>query len=568
MRFIDILTSEERQYIEDMHNKNYVYTPIKYTNADLATSMLNACFEFMRKEPRAKIAFFFDIDFDGLASGYIARTMVQEVSRVSPDRLITLINKQRVHGLTEAIVSEINSNHEIVLTIIVDSSTNQTELLEQLNCNVIVIDHHDLEVTKFTGKTKHGDYIIVNNNIDNIKHKSAAEVVYEFWHEISPEVLTNLQLEEWVAISLYSDVIDYNTKQNMWFMSFLYDIGPNRDIRKIIEPLGLLCERDGKQCLTRDKISFSLVPLVNSCMRLQCGRDLIDTIIYRPNTIVTFKNCVLKQKDLTLLLCRLASSTDVEGISFVKINKTLPNKPLNALSIMQNTKDKALLSSVDESVLDGFNGLIATKYAEANQTTALAYSEIEEDGVKKLKGSVRTGGAYKSLQLRTYLKDKPNWTASGHGDAFGFTYNLTNGSIEEAAKDIKSILSTATTNELHQRVFNMPDYNFLTKLVNTQNTDTVKDILAIAELQNLITVNDRYYFTFTVGEGFRKPVTVHLTAAVAEHIFEGLGQLRIKLKSFNDNLDFNNGETYEVYLEGVDGNSVLGTLTKLTDTSN
>ena len=568
MRFIEILTDEERQYITDMQSKNYNYTPMKYTNTDKVIELFNSCFNYMKTNKQAKIGVFFDIDFDGLASGYIMLKMLLELSKCTPDRVVPFINKKRIHGLTEDIIEEINNNKDIVLLVIVDSSTNDTTLLNKINANIVVIDHHDVEVTEYIGKTKCGDYIIVNNNIDKVENKSAAEVVYEFWHEYAEATLVNLQLEEWVAISLYSDVINYNTKQNMWFMSYLLDIGPTRDIREIAEPLNLIQIRNGKQSITRDKISFSLVPLVNSCMRLQCGRDLIDTVLYRPHTIAQYKSCVLKQKELTTLLCRIATNTMIDKISFVKLNKTIQKKVLNPVEMLQTSKDNALLKSVDSSVLDGFNGLIATKYAEKYETTSLAYDIVEEDGIKKLKGSVRTGGPYRDIQLRTWLKNKPYWTASGHGDAFGFTYDCTHSTIEQAAQDIISILSNIEQIKHHQTRFFMSNYNFLSAMANTMNEDTISDVLTIADLHNLKTLGNRYYFVFTVGAGFRKPTSSRLSDAVSEHVYEGLGKLRLKLRSFNDELKFEVGETYEVYFEGTDDNNVLGIISKVTETSN
>ena len=572
MRLIDILTPEEQEITTLLINNGpYHYTPITYSNSDKAMTLINKAVEKLRTTSWAKIYIFFDVDFDGLASGYLMWTMLRVLGQCNPLRIIPIINKERKHGITDNIVETINSDKDNILTIIVDSSTNLTNIFTKLNSDCLIIDHHDVEISSdlLNGQTTGGDYTIVNNEIDHIEYKSATEVVYEFWYNYSPDVLRDLQLEEWVAISLYSDVIHTYTSQNLWFTSFLRDLRPNCDIKKIVEPLNLVEVHNGKACLTRNSISFQLVPLVNSCMRLQCGQELIDIILYRPHILPSYKSCVMKQKQIVEILYKNAKIENYNDVMLVKLVKRISTKSGNILEQMNAQKQNSILSSVDISVLDGFNGLLATKVSNKNDTVALVYDIYNEDDKQIVKGSIRTQGRYKNINLRALLMNKPGWTASGHSDAFGFTYDLSFGDVHNMASDVVETLADSKQSQNHQTRFHLADYNFFYNLTNTTNVDTINEVHRIAELNNLKTLNDRYYFEFQVGAGFVIPQKNRYSSSIVDYVFSGHGLLRFKLTNYDgEEPTFEMGKKYEVYLEGTDGNTVHGTISEVTSKSN
>lgn len=568
MRIQDILTEEEKKISERLLNMGpYVYTPIKYTNSDAARTIIYKAVTKLIIMPTAKIYIFFDIDFDGLASGYIMWTMLKVLCRCNPMNIIPIINRERKHGINDSIIETINNTDNVVLTIIVDSSSNMPEMFTKLNCDCVIIDHHDIEIDSslLNGRTANGEYTVINNNIDHIEYKSATEVVYEFWQIYSPDVLTDLQLEEWVAISLYSDVIHTYTEQNLWFTSFLRNLRPNCDIRKIIEPLGLIEEHNGKYCLTRNQISFQLVPLINSCMRMQSGPELVNAILYRPHTLPTFKSYVTKQKDIVEALLKTAKIENYNDVILARLDSTTTTKrPTTMLEQLQAQKQNRVLTGLSQSLLSGFNGLIATKVSNAENSVALVYSQVEEDGKTIFKGSIRTQGRYKNINLRALLMNKPAWTASGHSDAFGFTYDLSYGDSHTMAADVTATLSLVSQSDTHITRIRLADYNFFQALANTLNTEAITDILRIAELNNLKTLSDRYYFEFQVGAGFVKPETVKYSKSITEFIIIGAGALKFKLTCYDDEMpNFNVGEVYEVYLEGTDSYTVLGNISRL-----
>lgn len=569
MQLIDILTQEEQQIAQVLLNYGpYVYKTIHYTNADKAHYLINCAVEKLRTTHNAKIYIFFDIDFDGLASGYIMWTMLKVLGQCNPLNIIPIINRERKHGITEDIVEYINTDENAVLTIIVDSSTNMPEIFTKLNCDCVIIDHHDIEIDLqyLNGFTNRGEYTIINNNVDLVKHKSATEVVYEFWQNYSPDVLADLQLEEWVAVSLYSDVIHTYTEQNLWFTSFLRSLRPNCDIRKIIEPLGLIEHRNGISCLSRNAISFQLVPLINSCMRMQSGPELINTILYRPHTLPDFKKCVTRQKEIVEALLHTAKIENYNDVILAQLNATQATaRPRTIMDQLNAQKQNRALQGLSQELLAGFNGLLATKISNLENSVTLVYSVVKENDKTICKGSIRTQGKYKNINLRAELMLKDGWTASGHSDAFGFTFDQSYGDVHKMASDVASVLLQHTTNMTHITRIPLADYNFFQSLANTQNTDTIDAVLSIAELNNLKTLNDRYYFEYKISAGYIKPEPVRISKSIVEYTICGSGPIKFKLTCYDDEEpSFEIGEEYEVYLEGTDGYVVLGNISRLT----
>lgn len=571
MRILDILTPAEKDITEKLLNMGpYTYTPIRYTNADRAYAIISRAIEKLRNDFNAKIYIFFDIDFDGVASGYIMWTMLCRLGQCNPLNIIPIINRERKHGVNEDIIETINADEKAVLTIIVDSSTNLPDFYTKLNCDCVIIDHHDIEITSdiYNGRTAGGEYTIVNNNIDNVGGKSATEVVYEFWQIYSPDVLVGLQLEEWVAVSLYSDVIDTYTEQNLWFTSFLRNLRPNCDIRKIIEPMGLVETLNGKQCLTRNSISFQLVPLINSCMRMQSGPELLNVILYRPHKLPDFKTCLIRQKEIVATLLETAKIENYNDVILAQIDnrqQQQQRRPMNMLAQMNAIKQNHVLTGLSQSLLAGFNGLLATKISNTENSVTLVYSSIVENNKTLFKGSIRTQGRYKNINLRAALMQKEGWTASGHGDAFGFTFDQSYGDYHKMAADVAATLTQHTLETAHITRIPLADYNFFQSLANTMNNEAIHDVLCIAELNNLKTMSDRYYFEFVVGGGFIAPKPVKISKAITEYTILGAGPLQFKLTCYDEEEpQFLSGELYEVYLEGTDGYVIRGNISRLT----
>lgn len=588
MKFSDILTPTELSIGRALMNKGpYKYCEVLYKNQEYAKQMVDYASAMLKQNRKKKIVIHYDIDFDGIASGHVFRLAFAEYSGCSPDQIIIKINKERKHGATLDFIEEINTYDDVVLVVIVDSSSNEIELIKQLKTSCLIIDHHDLSAwTKIgevdgRGQTQNGCYCVVSNlmqptyledeqsakmRIGGAEEKSAAVVVYELWHYWNKQLIESLYLEEWVAISLYSDVINTLTTQNLWFTDYLRNLRPNCDIRPIIDSLDIVEVHDGKECLTRNGISFQLVPLINSCMRLQCGYDIIETIRYRPHTIIKFKTCVIKQKQILEALMLAIKPQKIHNVVIAKLTKEISKRPANIMEIMKTGAANAALVGISDSILDGFKGLIATRLADEHNTAAFVYTIVNEDNKTLMKGSGRAGGKYADLSIREILDEKENWTATGHGDAFGFTYDVGHGTAEQMTSDVNSILANIDTINEHLRRFPVLDYNLLNNLANTANPETINDIIMIAELNNLKTQSDHYYFEIKPAMGFVEPEVSNVTSQITESTFKGAGLLSFTLRNYDGLGEYKTGKTYEIYLENSNGYNVLGTIQEITKT--
>ena len=131
---------------------------ITFANTHLFVYLLNNAIE--RKE---SVMIHCDVDVDGIGTGYILGRFIEAAGGLKPSYII---NKSKEHGINEKHVNYFKNN-KIDLLIIVDSGSNDIEYIKNMNCNVLVIDHHEVEHSDLKGITNDGkhSYAIINNTI-------------------------------------------------------------------------------------------------------------------------------------------------------------------------------------------------------------------------------------------------------------------------------------------------------------------------------------------------------------------------------------------------------------------
>lgn len=328
-----------------------------------------------------------DVDQDGVSCGYEIKRYRAVSGRANNTYLV--INKERKHGIDEQKVNRLNTANA-GLMIIVDSSSNELELIKQFTCDVIVLDHHEISLTReqLTGYTNSGHrYAIVTNMLSNDTHMSGGMVVYGFLREFNKrhKLISNfsdLMLEQWVALTLYSDVIPCLNERNQYFLSKLLDA-------KVIEP-SIKMMMNSLEIFTINKtaINFNLVPLVNSAIRAGHSLDVLNTVLTNPGEINKFQEIKENQKKM----------------------------------VEKSTKDKTgeqefksfVMKSLDGSeVSKAYAGLVASKIKDSYNKCAFVYT-TSEDGV--LSGSFR--GLSSTYDYRAEFIEH-GAKAMGHKGAFG-----------------------------------------------------------------------------------------------------------------------------------------------------
>lgn len=298
--YFDVLDIGDFRYVTD-----YIYGGVGQFEEIKGITNLEAGCELLYKHNTTQdnILTHCDVDMDGLGSGYLFKRFNQTLEC----RLGTtfIINRDRLHGLDQERVDKINKLNPSLL-IVLDSSSNLIDLITQFNCDVLVVDHHILNedtLSRLTGKTAGGEYVIVTNMADKsmpenyTEQMSGAMVLYALLYEFNKRyrVIDNfskLNLEQWVAVTLFSDVIPTLNDRNQYFISRLL-------ANSEIEPtLKTLMGTVRAQRIDKALVNFKIAPLINSTVRAGASLRALDTILYNPQKILELESYRTIQKDI------------------------------------------------------------------------------------------------------------------------------------------------------------------------------------------------------------------------------------------------------------------------------
>lgn len=376
-------------------------------------------------ENNNSIGFHSDVDVDGIGTTYILKRFL--LNQGSNKHLL-LINKDKIHGIQMKHV-EYFKKRPIDLLIITDSSCNEIDIIKQFNCDVLVIDHHELLHRDLSGKCNDGihEYVIVNNTIDNFNFEedemwlskknntafnniemykgtndmSCGLEVYELLRIYSicfanEKVLENLLLFQWVGITLFTDAINTLNDRNQWYMSKTVH---NSDTEATLRTLMSSITRY-KASLDKSYINYTFAPLINKAIRAGESAKALSLVINNPSKIMELD--VYKELQQEAIEKSIYVTTNNNGIQ-TKCEKAF-NKPyilmdISALNINPN-----------------YTGVIASKLGGEHNKNSAIYVVLE-DGL--CKGSFR--GRYQNIDYRKYFAEfSEDIYAQGHPTAFGF----------------------------------------------------------------------------------------------------------------------------------------------------
>lgn len=373
---------------------------INFFNSDIAIEMIK-----YHLDTKSNIVIHTDVDVDGLGSCYIARSAL--IALGANGRIATMINKEKEHGIKQKHVDFLNQ-YNIDLVIILDSSTNEIEYIKQLNCDVIVVDHHEVLTDSLCGNTSNGKYIIVNNMISNTKKKSyhnivlpeyeadsnmsCGVVIYELFR-LYNNIYGNIkdyesrQLEQWAGVTLITDVISLDNSRNQYYIDKTVN---TLNIEPSLNTMKLALNKYQKY-LDKSFIGFSLAPALNRAIRAGKSSEALDIVLHRPQDIKELM--VYKEYQNDIVKSAIHGAEEYETFVIKDITNT--------------------------SISKNYCGLIATKLCNEKNKNAAVFimnNEIAE-------GSFR--GRLNDIDYRQYFQDKiPGIYAQGHKAAFGFKVGL------------------------------------------------------------------------------------------------------------------------------------------------
>lgn len=356
-----------------------------------------------------------DVDVDGIGSGYIAKRFCEYNTA---GQIRYCINKNKVHGVQYK-HAELFNQIPLDLLIVVDSSSNELDILKKFHCDVLVIDHHEVVHRYHSGKTEDGhEFIIVNNVLngespekikewllklgveatENINEyiptdmMSCGLVIYELLrlyqiaYQTGP-ILENLMLYQWSAITLFTDSVQMLNERNQWYIQ-------NTVCSNSIEPCldQIMRNLNPRQTiLDKSFIVFKLAPTINKAIRADAGIEAVNVVMNSPQEIVSLSRFQSVQQ---LALER--------GKRYPKIGKTLVWKDITNGGISNN-----------------YTGVIAASLSGDFQKQAAVYSV--QDG--KVIGQFR--GTSSTFDYRHFFEShKSGNYAQGHKAAFGFQLDI------------------------------------------------------------------------------------------------------------------------------------------------
>lgn len=392
----------------------------------------------------SKIALHTDVDVDGVSTTYIAK---ETLNNLGVSNTPIVINKEKVHGIQQK-HAEFFKNYKIDLMIITDSSCNDIDIIKQFECDVLVVDHHDLEHNELMGKCNDGihEFIIVNSTIDNMNYEediksiekyigrtldnvevykgtqamSCALAYYEFMRVYytcfsNVQIIENLKLYQWAAMTLFTDVIDTINTRNQWYLdNTIFNTEIENTLRIILRQLNSY-----KLRLDKSYIEYTFAPLVNKAIRANKGSDVIKNIINNPSDICELRGYAELQEDMVNRV--------------LNVSVTDPNTGLVSTSKRAFNTDYILFDTSSFGVHPNYNGVIASRLQGDLCKNAAIYS-VTSDGI--CQGSFR--GKYKEVGYRQFFIDMvPGIYAKGHPGAFGF--KATREQLENIMANISSI---------------------------------------------------------------------------------------------------------------------------------
>lgn len=374
-----------------------------------------AC-DFIHKHLKngSKGAVHFDVDTDGIFSGYIIYKVLKALGLV---RIRPVINKNKSHGITHEQVDILNKLG-LDFFIIVDSGSNDIEAIKRLNMDVLVMDHHELEHDELYVKDGF-EKIIVNNMAENleveginewirekkpsstlklepysVEHRmSGALVVYEtlrVYMEVYGDrfMLPDMKLDQCVAITLYSDVVKMVGDRNQWYVQQLLGVEEIEPTLKI-----LLNELNGfSRFYSKSFVLFTLSPMINKSIRAGDSNRVLDIILNRPQEVEDLRVNAQKQAEIV----ERAMRTNIEQF------------------------DSFILADVsDLGVNRNYCGIIASNMCGTYGKNTVAY--LVKNGYAEGSFRGRDGLAdYKSVFNSVDEDDEDVTYGRGHKGAFGF----------------------------------------------------------------------------------------------------------------------------------------------------
>lgn len=233
----------------------------------------------------------FDVDLDGASAGTIMTRYLLNYT----DKVTTLINNGKEHGVENFDLSLLNNN---TVLIVVDSLNNDPKVYEKIintGAKLIVLDHHMVDDALLNANLP---FCLISsaNNYPN-PALSGAGVVFKFCQYIDSLTWNDYADEFWdlATAGIIADMCDISEQspENRYICSMGFKNQKNLAISKI----------NGSYGFDSKAVSFGLAPLVNAANRMNENNKAMQLFLSNDtkevNALVRdLKKCKEKQNDI------------------------------------------------------------------------------------------------------------------------------------------------------------------------------------------------------------------------------------------------------------------------------
>ena len=218
-----------------------------------------------------RIALIVDCDVDGFTSAAI---IYQYLMAVSSEFIFDwYIHKGKAHGLEEHWEQIRDGEYDIV--IIPDAGSNDKKYAEQINCPVLILDHHLVEDTDFAP-----NMTVINNQLSpNYKNKnlSGAGVVYQFCRALDEQhgLYISDRFIDLAALGVCADMMSGLEIENQWLWKEGFSHINNYFFMSLARKQGYSItgkmnptDEEIIKALNPMSVAFYIVPLINAMIRV------------------------------------------------------------------------------------------------------------------------------------------------------------------------------------------------------------------------------------------------------------------------------------------------------------
>lgn len=387
----------------------------------LPTPFIKSTYElFGSISDNKKIGVLVDNDADGFTASSLLYRFI--TTNLKYHNIAYIITEGKNHGLSTDAMKEVYKK-DIEFLIIPDAASNDKDQIEELidnNINVLVLDHHEVNI-------KDVPSVVINNQLLEGVNKNFTGVgmVYLFCKIYCNEFLSRDVVDKYldlVALGQTGDVSDISDPE----IRYLAYTG----VKNINNPfIKAVMERKSIENPTTRDWSFSIISMINAVTRIGTLGEkhrLFEALAIDYNTTKTVevrkKNRKTGKFDKIEVEMTFPEVVAKECESIKNKQDKIVKEALGAVKYIY--KNNVLIGILDSEYPSSINGLIAMKLSDKYRKPVMIGRWITDPlNNYYFSGSIRAQNIdFKSILLRSGLFN----FVQGHSQAAGFSINETN----------------------------------------------------------------------------------------------------------------------------------------------